>query len=148
MPLTRRLILAALVLAAGTAAHAQPTTRLNVSHVVAREFGAGKVDVIHPSASLATENPVAVVERTAAKRGSSALARAYLEFLYTPQAQEIAARHVICPRDPEVLKRHGAVFQPIRLFTAADCFGSLAEAQRVHFNDGGTFDRLYQRPAP
>jgi sulfate transport system substrate-binding protein len=95
-----------------------------------------------------TENPVAVVERTTAKRGSGALARAYLEFLYTPQAKEIAARHAIRPRDPEVLKRHAAVFKPIRLFTVADYFGSLAEAQRVHFNDGGTFDRLYQRPAP
>ena len=115
---------------------------------VDREFGTGRVDVVHPSASLVTENPVAVVERTAAKRGSGALARAYLEFLYTPQAQEIAARHAIRPRDPEVLKRHAAVFKPIRLFTVADYFGSLAEAQRVHFNDGGTFDRLYQRPAP
>jgi sulfate transport system substrate-binding protein len=115
---------------------------------VDREFGTGRVDVVHPSASLVTENPVAVVERTTAKRGSGALARAYLEFLYTPQAQEIAARHAIRPRDPEVLKRHAAVFKPIRLFTVADYFGSLAEAQRVHFNDGGTFDRLYQRPAP
>jgi len=115
---------------------------------VDREFGTGRVDVIHPTASLVTENPVAVVERTAAKRGSGALARAYLEFLYTPQAQEIAARHAIRPRDPEVLKRHAAAFKPIRLFTVADYFGSLAEAQRVHFNDGGTFDRLYQRPAP
>ena len=115
---------------------------------VDREFGTGKVDVVHPSASIVAENPVAVVERTTARKGTGTLARAYLEFLYTPEAQEIAARHAIRPRDPKVLERHAATFKPIRLFTVADYFGSLAEAQKVHFNDGGTFDRLYQRATP
>ena len=115
---------------------------------VDREFGTGKVDVVHPSASIVAENPVAVVERTTARKGTGALARAYLEFLYTPEAQEIAARHAIRPRDPKVLERYAATFKPIRLFTVADYFGSMAEAQKVHFNDGGTFDRLYQRAAP
>lgn len=110
---------------------------------VDREFGAGKVDAIHPSASLITENPVAVVERTVARKGTAELAKAYLDFLYTPEAQEIAARHGMRPRQEAVLRRHAATFKPLKLFTVAEFFGSLAEAQRVHFNDGGQFDKIY-----
>jgi sulfate transport system substrate-binding protein len=110
---------------------------------VDREFGAGKVDAVHPSASIVAENPVAIVERTVAKKGTAADAKAYLDFLYTPEAQEIAARHNIRPRNEAVLKKHAAAFKPIKLFTVADYFGSLADAQRVHFNDGGQFDKLY-----
>jgi sulfate transport system substrate-binding protein len=110
---------------------------------VDREFGAGKVDAVHPSASIVAENPVAIVERTTAKKGSAADAKAYLDFLYSPEAQEIAAQHNIRPRNEAVLKKHAAAFKPIKLFTVADYFGSLADAQRVHFNDGGQFDKLY-----
>jgi len=110
---------------------------------VNREFGAGKVDVVYPSVSIVAENPVAVVERTVAKKGTGDLAKAYLDFLYTPQGQEIAARHNIRPRDADVLKKHAATFKPIKLFPVEKYFGSLAQAQKVHFNDGGTFDKIY-----
>lgn len=110
---------------------------------VNREFGAGKVDVVYPSVSIVAENPVAVVERTVAKKGTGELARAYLDFLYTPQGQEIAAKHNIRPRDADVLKKHAATFKPIKLFPVEKYFGSLAQAQKVHFNDGGTFDKIY-----
>ncbi|TNF58620.1 MAG: sulfate ABC transporter substrate-binding protein, partial [Burkholderiales bacterium] len=110
---------------------------------VDNEFGKGRVDAIHPSASLLTENPVAIVERTVNKKGSAELAKAYLDFLYSPEGQEIAARHNIRPRNEEILKKYSHAFKPIRLFTVEQYFGSLAEAQRVHFNDGGLFDRLY-----
>ena len=110
---------------------------------VEKEFGKGKVDAVHPSASLITENPVAVVERTVAKKGAAAEAKAYLDFLYTPGGQEIAARHNIRPRDEAVLKKYADAFKPIKLFRVEDYFGSLAEAQKVHFNDGGKFDKLY-----
>lgn len=110
---------------------------------VDREFGAGKVDAIHPSASIVAENPVAVVERTAAKKGSGALAKAYLDYLYSPEGQEIAAKHNIRPRNEAVLKKYASTFKPIKLFTVEQYFGSLAEAQKVHFNDGGKFDALY-----
>ena len=109
---------------------------------VDKEFGAGKVDPIYPSASLLTENPVAVVERTVAKKGTAAAAKAYLDFLYTPEAQAIAAKHNIRPRNEAVLKQNPQ-FKPIKLFTVDQYFGSLAEAQKVHFNDGGQFDKLY-----
>ena len=110
---------------------------------VNREFGAGKVDVVYPSVSIVAENPVAVVERTVAKKDTGDLAKAYLDFLYTPQGQEIAARHNIRPRDADVLKKHAATFKPIKLFPVEKYFGSLAQAQKVHFNDGGTFDKIY-----
>ncbi|HEX5804786.1 MAG TPA: sulfate ABC transporter substrate-binding protein [Macromonas sp.] len=110
---------------------------------VDREFGAGKVDAIHPSASIVAENPVAVVERTVAKKGTATEAKAYLTYLYSDEAQDIAAKHGIRPSNPAILKKYSNVFKPIKLFTVADYFGSLAEAQKVHFNDGGQFDQLY-----
>ncbi|MEA3395729.1 MAG: sulfate ABC transporter substrate-binding protein [Pseudomonadota bacterium] len=110
---------------------------------VDREFGAGKVDAIHPSSSLVTENPVAVVERTVAKKGTGELAKAYLNYLYSDEAQEIAAKHALRPRNPAILKKYAATFKPIQFFTVQDYFGSLGEAQKVHFNDGGQFDKLY-----
>ena len=110
---------------------------------VDREFGTGKVDAVHPSISIVAENPVAVVERTTAKKGSGELAKAYLDFLYTDEAQEIAAKHALRPRNPAVLKKYAQVFKPINLFQVSDYFGSLTEAQKVHFNDGGLFDKIY-----
>ena len=110
---------------------------------VNREFGANKVDVIYPSISIVAENPVAVVERTVAKKGTADVAKAYLNFLYTPEGQEIAAKHYIRPRDEAIVKKYGDKFKPIRLFTVQELFGSLSEAQKVHFNDGGQFDKLY-----
>ena len=110
---------------------------------VEREFGAGKVDAVHPSSSIVAENPVAVVERTVAKKGTAELAKAYLDYLYSDEAQEIAARHALRPRSPALLKKYAASFKPIQLFTVQDYFGSLAEAQKIHFNDGGQFDKLY-----
>ena len=110
---------------------------------VEREFGVGRVDAIHPSISIVTENPVAVVERTVAKKGTGELAKAYLDWLYSDEAQEIAARHALRPRNAAILKKYASTFKPIQLFSVNDYFGSLAEAQKVHFNDGGQFDRLY-----
>jgi sulfate transport system substrate-binding protein len=110
---------------------------------VDREFGAGKVDAIHPSISIVAENPVAVVERTVNRKGSGELARAYLQYLYSEEAQEIAAQHALRPRSAAVLKKYAATFKPLQLFRVEEFFGSLADAQKVHFNDGGQFDKLY-----
>lgn len=110
---------------------------------IEREFGAGKVDAVYPSVSITAENPVAVVERTVAKKGTAELAKAYLDYLYSDEAQEIAAKHAIRPRSEKVLARHADVFKPIKQFTVAKYFGSLTQAQKVHFNDGGEFDKLY-----
>jgi sulfate transport system substrate-binding protein len=110
---------------------------------VNQEFGANKVDVVYPSISIVAENPVAVVERTVAKKGTADLAKAYLNFLYTPEAQEIAAKHYIRPRNEAIVKKYADKFKPLKLFTVHELFGSLSEAQKVHFNDGGQFDKLY-----
>lgn len=110
---------------------------------VDREFGVGKVDAIHPSVSIVAENPVAIVERTVNKKGTAADAKAYLDFLYSPEGQEIAAQHNIRPRNEAVLKKYSQSLRPIKLFTVGEYFGSLSEAQKVHFNDGGQFDKLY-----
>ncbi|MDP9891114.1 sulfate transport system substrate-binding protein [Variovorax boronicumulans] len=108
-----------------------------------REFGTGKVDSVYPSISIVAENPVAVVERTVNKKGTGELAKAYLDWLYSEEAQEIAAKHALRPRSQAVLKKHAATFKPLQLFTVQELFGSLGEAQKVHFNDGGQFDKLY-----
>jgi len=108
-----------------------------------REFGAGKVDAVYPSISVLAENPVAVVERTVAKKGTADVAKAYLDFLYSEEGQEIAAKHALRPRSPAVLKKYASTFKPVQLFTVQELFGGLAEAQKVHFNDGGQFDKIY-----
>jgi len=83
------------------------------------------------------------VERTVAKKATGDIARAYLNFLYSDEAQEIAAKHALRPINPALLKKYAATFKPIQLFTVEDVFGSFAEAQKQHFNDGGQFDKLY-----
>ena len=115
------------------------------SEVVAinRDFGEGKVDAVYPSISVLAENPVAVVERTVAKKGTGDLARAYLNYLYSNEAQEIAAKHALRPRSKAVLEKNAATFKPLQLFTVQELFGGLANAQKVHFNDGGQFDKIY-----
>jgi sulfate transport system substrate-binding protein len=110
---------------------------------VDREFGAGKVDAIHPSVSIVAENPVAIVERTVAKKGTGELAKAYLDYLYSDEAQEIAAKHALRPRSAAILKKYASTFKPIQLFTVNEYFGTFSEAQKVHFNDGGQFDKIY-----
>ena len=110
---------------------------------VNQEFGSNKVDAVYPSWSVVAENPVAVVERTVAKKGTADVAKAYLTFLYTPEGQEIAAKHYIRPRNPQLLKKYSDKFRAIQLFSVQELFGSMSEAQKVHFNDGGQFDKLY-----
>ena len=87
---------------------------------------------------------MAVVQRTVDKKGTEKQARAYLQYLYSDEAQEIAARHGLRPRSEAVLKKHEATFKPLKLFTVQEYFGSLGQAQKKHFNDGGRFDQLYQ----
>ena len=110
---------------------------------VDREFGTGKVDAVHPSISIVAENPVAIVERTVARKGTAEIAKAYLDYLYSDEAQEIAAKHALRPRSATLLKKYASTFKSIQRFSVAEYFGSLSEAQKVHFNDGGQFDKLY-----
>ena len=108
-------------------------------------LGGNKVQVVVPSMSILARPPVAVVERNSDKHNARAVAQAYLQFLYSPAAQELAARHFFRPTDKEVLARHGDTFQPLELIDVDTTFGGWSKAQQVHFNDGGVFDQIFSR---
>jgi sulfate/thiosulfate transport system substrate-binding protein len=103
-----------------------------------------KVDMVVPSISILAEPSVAVVDRVVDKRGTRAIARAYVEYLYTVQGQEIAARNHYRPRDPNVAAKYANTFTKVKLFTIDDAFGGWDSAQKTHFADGGTFDQIYR----
>jgi len=113
--------------------------------VLARnELGDDAFDLVYPSVSIEAENPVSVVDKVVDRRGTRKIATAYLEYLYSPEGQEIAARHFLRPRDAAVLARHESRFGKLQLFTVEDVFGGWKKAQAVHFSDGGLFDQIYQ----
>ena len=95
-----------------------------------------------PPLSILAEPPVAVVDKVVDKKRTRAAAEAYLKFLYTPEGQEIAAKHYYRPSDPKLLEKHKAVFPQLKLVTIQE-FGGWADAQKAHFADGGTFDQIY-----
>ena len=104
----------------------------------------GKFDIVAPPMSILAEPPVAVVDRIANKRGTTAVAQAYLEYLASPEGQEIAAKNHYRPRDASVLKKYRATFAEVKLFTINDAFGGWQAANKAHFASGGTFDQIYQ----
>ncbi|HEY3352058.1 MAG TPA: sulfate ABC transporter substrate-binding protein [Polyangia bacterium] len=116
----------------------------NEALLLMREVGAGRFDVVVPSVSILAEPPVALVDRYVDKHGTRAVAQAYLEFLYSDEGQEIAARHGYRPRAEAVAARHASRFPAVRLFTVNDVAGGWTKAQRAHFDDGGSFDQIYQ----
>ena len=116
----------------------------NEAFLASRELGKDKFEIVVPTVSILAEPPVAVVDKVAVRRGSTAEARAYLEYLYSKEGQEIVARHYYRPRDPEVAAKYASTFPRINLVTIAD-FGGWAKAHATHFADGGTFDRIYAR---
>jgi sulfate transport system substrate-binding protein len=117
----------------------------NEAFLARKEFGADAFEIVLPSVSILAEPCVAVVDRVARRRGTEALAKAYLEFLYTDEAQEIIARNHYRPRSEVVAARHATEFPQLQLVTIDGEFGGWANAQRDHFADGGTFDRIYAR---
>jgi sulfate/thiosulfate transport system substrate-binding protein len=116
----------------------------NEAFLASRELGKDKFEIVVPSISILAEPPVAVVDKVAIRRGTSDLARAYLEHLYSKEGQDIVAKHYYRPRDPEVAAKYASTFPKINLVTIAD-FGGWSKAQATHFADGGTFDKIYAR---
>jgi sulfate/thiosulfate transport system substrate-binding protein len=110
-----------------------------------KEFGADKFDIVYPPQSILAEPPVAVVDKVVDKKGTRAAATAYLEYLYTPEGQEIAARNYYRPIDAKVAAKYEKQFPKISLFTIDDTFGGWAKAQKTHFADGGVFDQIYTK---
>jgi sulfate transport system substrate-binding protein len=115
----------------------------NEAFLAIKELGADKVEIVIPSQSILAEPPVAVVDKVVDKRGTRAAAQAYLEFLYTPEGQEIAAKNYYRPRLEAVAKKYATVFPRIDLVTIDDAFGGWQKAQKAHFADGGSFDQIY-----
>jgi len=116
----------------------------NEAFLAVKEIGVDKFQIVVPSISILAEPPVAVVDKVALRRGTSDVARAYLEYLYSKEGQEIVARHFYRPRDPEVAAKYASLFPRVNLVTIAD-FGGWAAAQKKHFADGGVFDQIYAR---
>jgi sulfate transport system substrate-binding protein len=114
----------------------------NEALLAARELGKGKFEIVTPSTSILAEPPVAVVDRVAGKRKTAAVAKAYLEFLYTPEGQELAAKNGYRPRDAALATKYASQFPKVTLFTIDQVFGGWAKAQKTHFDQGGVFDRL------
>ena len=114
----------------------------NEALLAVKEMGAGKFEIVAPSVSILAEPPVAVVDRVANKHKTAAVARAYLEYLYAPEGQEIAARHYFRPILPAVAAKYAAQFPKIEMFTIDQAVGGWAKAQPAHFADGGVFDQI------
>jgi sulfate/thiosulfate-binding protein len=117
----------------------------NEAHLSLKEFGADKFDIVYPPLSILAEPPVALVDRVVDKRGTRAVAQAYLDYLYTPEGQQIAAKHYYRPIDEKVAAKHAKTFPKLSLFTIDELFGGWAKAQKIHFADGGVFDQVYTR---
>jgi sulfate transport system substrate-binding protein len=117
----------------------------NEAFLAIEKLGPDRFEIVVPSVSILAEPPVAVIDKTVDRRGTRAVATEYLRYWYTPEAQEIAARHYYRPRDPEVLAKYGKQFADVKLVTIDDAFGGWQAAQKRHFADGGIFDRIYAR---
>ena len=118
----------------------------NEVELIENELGKGRFQVVVPSVSIVAENPVAVVDKVVDKRGTRALAQAYLEYMYSPAGQEIVARHNFRPGNAEVFARHKQRFASLRLFTVRKAFGGWTQAQKQHFDDGAILDQLLAAP--
>ena len=117
----------------------------NEALLAIQELGPGRFEIVYPSVSILAEPPVALVDRNVDRKGTRAAAQAYLEFLYTPAAQEIIARNHYRAADKAVAAKYAQQFPPLKLFTVDEIFGGWARAQKTHFADGGVFDQIYAR---
>jgi sulfate transport system substrate-binding protein len=117
----------------------------NEAYLSLKEFGADKFDIVYPPISILAEPPVAVVDKNVDKHGTRAVAQAYLEYLYTPEGQEIAARNFYRPTDAKVAASYAKQFPKLTLFTIDEVFGGWSQAQKTHFADGGVFDQIYTK---
>lgn len=116
----------------------------NEAFLAQREFGKDKFEIVAPPRSILAEPPLAVVDAVADKKGTRAVAEAYLKYWYTKEGQEIAARNSYRPRDPEIAKKYESSFPKVELFTIDQVFGGWAKAQKDHFAEGGIFDQIYK----
>ncbi|MET0501430.1 MAG: sulfate ABC transporter substrate-binding protein [Candidatus Binatia bacterium] len=117
----------------------------NEAFLAVNELGKDKFEIVVPSVSILAEPSVSVVDKVVDKRGTRAIAQAYLEYLYATEGQEIAAKHYYRPRSVEIGKKHAKNFAQVKLFTIDQIFGGWKSAHTVHFADGANFDQIYQQ---
>ena len=115
----------------------------NEAYLAIKEYGADNYEIVAPSVSILAEPPVTVVDKVVTKHGTEDVAKGYLDYLYSLEGQELAAKHHYRPRDKAVLARHAGEFANISLFTIDEVFGGWAKAQKQFFADGGVFDKIY-----
>ena len=116
----------------------------NEAALVQNEFPDDQLEVVLPSESILTENPVAWVDHNVERHHTEAVARAYLEYLYSDEGQELAAQHFFRPKNQAILARYSTRYKPLEFFTVNEIAGGWAKAQQTHFADGGIFDQIYQ----
>lgn len=116
----------------------------NEAYLVVNNIGKGKYEIVTPSVSILAEPPVTVVDKIADKRGTRKIAEAYLNYLYTPEGQEIAAKHYFRPRLASVAEKYKNQFSNVKLFTIDEVFDGWQKVQKVHFSDKGIFDQIYR----
>ncbi|ACM20009.1 sulfate ABC transporter, periplasmic sulfate-binding protein [Geotalea daltonii FRC-32] len=117
----------------------------NEAFLAVNELGKDKFEIVVPSVSILAEPPVTVVDKVVDRKGTRKVAEAYLKYLYTPEGQEIAARHYYRPRDKKVAAKYAKTFPKVKLFTIDGQFGGWRKAQKAHFADGGVFDQIYAK---
>ncbi len=117
----------------------------NEAYLALKEFGADKFEIVVPSVSILAEPTVSLVDKVVKKKGTEEVAKAYLEYLYSDEGQEIAARNFYRPRNPAVAAKYAGNFAQLQLFTIDEAFGGWTKAQKTHFADGGTFDQIYAK---
>jgi sulfate/thiosulfate-binding protein len=117
----------------------------NEAHYAIKELGSDKFEIVMPSISILAEPTVTVVDKVVKKRGTEAVAKAYLEYLYSDEGQEIIAKNFYRPRNETIAAKYTAVFPKVELVTIDDTFGGWAKAQKTHFDDGGVFDQIYAK---
>ena len=117
----------------------------NEAFLAIKEYGPGKFEMVVPSLSILAEPPVAIVDKVVDKRGTRDLAEAYLQYLYSEEGQEIAAKNFYRPSNQKVSAKYAKQFPAMTLFRIDEAFGGWKNAHKIHFSDGGTFDQIYQK---
>jgi sulfate transport system substrate-binding protein len=115
----------------------------NEAHLALKQLGPDKFEIVTPSVSILAEPPVSIVDKVTAKHGTTEVAKAYLQFLYSEEGQEIGARNYYRPQSPQALAKYASQFPKLSLFTIDELFGGWQKTQQKHFADGGVFDRIY-----
>jgi sulfate/thiosulfate-binding protein len=117
----------------------------NEAHFAQKDFGADKFEIVVPPLSILAEPTVAWVDKVVKRHGNEAVAKAYLEYLYSPEAQEIVAKNFYRPRDATVAAKYQNTFPKIELLTIDEAFGGWTKAQKTHFGPGGIFEQIYEK---